>query len=48
MKLFNKLSTRIGVDVNKVVLDKDKKEQKKLERTLAKETMKVRTELIEK
>lgn len=47
MKIFDAISKRLGVDVDKVVFDKDKKEEKKLERALAKETMKVRTKLIE-
>ena len=44
---FEKLSQRLGVDVDKVVLDKDKVEKAKLERTLKKEIFKERTRLIE-
>lgn len=48
LRVFDKLSERLGVDVNKVVLDRNKKETKKLKRVLLKETMKERTRLIEK
>lgn len=45
--LFEKLSLRLGVDVNKVVLEKDSEEKEKLKRVLQKETMRERTRTIE-
>jgi hypothetical protein len=45
--LFEKLSSRLGVDVNKVVIERDFKEKEKLKRVLQKETLKERTRLIE-
>jgi len=41
------LSSRLGVDINKVVIEKDLVEKEKLERKLRKETMRERTKLIE-
>ncbi|MFZ4167048.1 hypothetical protein [Brevundimonas sp. NPDC058933] len=45
--LFEKLSNRLGVDIDKVVFDKDENEKIKLERTLKKESMKERSKHIE-
>lgn len=45
--MFEKLSRLHGVDIDKVVLDRDPKELKKLERSLSRQTLKVRTEVIE-
>lgn len=46
-QLFNKLSQRLGIDVNKVVIENDTKEKENLKRVLQKETMKERTRIIE-
>jgi len=45
--LFQKLSERHGVDIDQVILDKNQEELKKLDKSLRKETMKVRTKIIE-
>ncbi|MFC5775864.1 hypothetical protein [Ectobacillus antri] len=45
--LFNKLSQRLGVDVDKIVLERDQTEKAKLERVLHKQTLKDRTRSIE-
>lgn len=44
--MFEKLSKRLGIDIDKVVLNKDKNEKYKLERQLKKETFKERTRQI--
>ncbi|GAB6574299.1 hypothetical protein [Bacillus cereus] len=46
-KLFGPLSERLGVDVDKVVLERDENEKAKLKRALAKERMKDLTGAIE-
>jgi len=44
--LFEKISKRLSVDVDKVVFEKDEKESDMLKRSLKKETIKERTRLI--
>lgn len=44
--LFDKLTNRLGVDMNKIVFDKDTDEQAKLRRLLLKESMRVRSDVI--
>lgn len=46
-KLFGRMSERMGVDLDKVIFENDETESKKLERHLQKETMKLRTRVIE-
>jgi len=44
--MFEKLSKRLGVNVDKVIFEKNEAETKKLKRALKKETFKERTRLI--
>lgn len=45
--MFEELSKRLGVDVDKVVIKRDEEEKVRLRRVLLKETMKERKRLIE-
>jgi hypothetical protein len=44
--LFEKLSKRLGIDVDKIVMKRDTEEKEKLRRILLKETIKERTRLM--
>lgn len=45
--IFRRISERVGADMDKIIFENDEVESKKLERHLNKETMKLRTRLIE-